>query len=92
MKLLRKIGKYIEIRMLVESKEEDDSSTNYPIVNIELQQCESQDLAYMYLTLKSTLDTFMKKYPAQCLLAELTMDLESINSEEIELKSDQQEE
>jgi hypothetical protein len=72
---IKKSGKYIELNILigVEKEKFDGHTGKLPVVTTYARGCGPEEIANMYLVLKSMVEYYEQEYPAECLLASLTM-------------------
>ncbi len=72
---IKKSGKYIELGILigVEKDTFDGHTGKLPVVATNAYGCGPEEIANMYITLKSMVEYYEREYPIECALANATM-------------------
>lgn len=89
---IKNSGKYAELKILVGV--ENDGSKNgvaskSPIVTTSMHNCGPEEVACLYLTLKTVLNSLKNKFPMECFMGEMTMDVQDMGS--IDLNENEEE-
>ena len=89
---IKKSGKYIELNIIIGAEKEkfDGHIGKLPVVQSCAHNCGPEEIANMYSVLKNMVEYYRKEYPAECLLAELTMNCDNMGS--IDLSKNKNEE
>ena len=87
---IKKKGKYIEVNVLVESTNSENTHSKMPVITTQLCRCNSKDIAYMYVSLKALVDQFIKDHPIECMYGEALMGTTNLGTTSTKLTKEEQ--
>lgn len=92
-KSIKNSGKYIEMNILIGAEKEkfDGKTGRLPVVSMTLHDCGPEEVASMYVTLKTMMKQYQEDYPTECLLAELFMDSDDFTTHRTRYRIDDEE-
>ena len=89
---IKNSGEYAELKILVgveNDKSKDGVASKSPIVTTSMHNCGPEEIACLYVTLKTVLNTLKNRFPFACFMGETTMEVQNMGA--IDLNKDEEE-
>ena len=89
---IKNSGEYAELKILVgveNDKSKDGVASKSPIVTTSMHNCGPEEVACLYVTLKTALNSLRNRFPLECFMGEVTMEVQDMGA--IDLNKDEEE-
>lgn len=80
---IKRSGEYMELNILIGAESDDLGGglvSKTPVVSTHINNCGPQEIGCMYMTLRQLMKSMEKKYPKECYISKLAMQVEDMGS------------
>ena len=90
---IKRTGEYIELNILIGTENdetEDGLSTKSPVVTTCMHKCGPKEMACLYATLQAVSNILKERYPIECLLGEIGIEVKNMGSIDSSVDEDEE--
>lgn len=90
---IKKTGRYVELNILIGTEEdtkENGASTNSPVISTCMHKCGPKEIACLYATLQAVSNILKERYPIECLLGEIGIEVKNMGSIDSSVDEDEE--